>query len=118
MIEWSLKRPESAEKEFQEALVMDFGQCEAASYLGGVRLELRKWPESLAAFKQAQQCYDLSLALRRQAIVALSVTPEEAAANAWQISVHQRALASAERRRGEAVQNVAAIEKFLAAPTR
>jgi tetratricopeptide (TPR) repeat protein len=113
MIEWELKRPESAEKEFLETLVVDLGYCEAASYLGGVRLELRKWPESLAAFQQARQCYDLSIQLRRQLIASLSTTPAEEQANAFEIGGHQRAVATAERRHGEALQNIAALQKFL-----
>jgi tetratricopeptide (TPR) repeat protein len=114
MIEWEMKRPETAEAEFLETLVVDLGMCEAASYLGGVRLELRKWPESLAAFQQAQRCYELALTLRRQLIVSLSATPEDVAANAWDIASHERANAVATRRHEEAAQNIAALQKFLA----
>jgi hypothetical protein len=46
LIEWRLLRRETAETEFQEALKIDFGQCEAAFCLGGVRAELRKLPEA------------------------------------------------------------------------
>ena len=44
MIDWREKRLDAAESEFQEALTMDFGQCEAASFLGGVRAERRLGP--------------------------------------------------------------------------
>src|SRR6185312_3816971 len=68
VIEWRLQRLDTAEKEFESAITIDFGECEAALDLGIVRDERRRQPESLAAFKQARQCYDLSIALRREAI--------------------------------------------------
>jgi hypothetical protein len=113
MIEWRERRLESAEREFQEALTMDFGQCEAAFFLGGVRAELRRWPESLDAFRHAQQCFELSMVTRRKAIAELSATAESATANARQIASHERAIADAEKRREEAGQNAASIEKLL-----
>jgi tetratricopeptide (TPR) repeat protein len=94
LIEWRLLRRETAETEFQEALKMDFGQCEAAYYLGGVRAELRKLPEALAAINQARQCYDLALAVRRSSYedaMAKAVTPE---ARARESARHERAIAS------------------------
>jgi hypothetical protein len=113
MIEWREKRLESAEREFQEALMMDFGQCEAASFLGGVRAELRHWPESLDAFRHAQRCFELSIVTRRKAIADLSVTAESATAIARQIASHERAISDAEKRREEAGRNAASIEKLL-----
>jgi tetratricopeptide (TPR) repeat protein len=113
MIEWREKRLESAERDFQEALTIDFGQCEAASFLGGVRAELRRWPESLDAFLHAQRCFDLAIVTRRKAITELSATAESAAANARQIASHERAITDAEKRREEARQNAASIEKLL-----
>jgi tetratricopeptide (TPR) repeat protein len=109
MIEWRFVRRESAETEFQEALKMDFGQCEAAFYLGGVRAELRKLPESLAAMHQARQCYDLALSVRRKLLedaVAKAATPE---ARARESVRHERAIARVEKRRAEVL---AAIEKL------
>jgi tetratricopeptide (TPR) repeat protein len=114
MIEWRQQRLESAESEFQRALDMDFGQCDAAFYLGGVRADRRKWPESLAAFQHAQQCFELSIVTRREAIAKLADTPAAASANAREIALHERAIGEAEKRRGEAAQNVAAIQKMLA----
>jgi tetratricopeptide (TPR) repeat protein len=111
MIEWRFLRREPAEVEFQEALTMDFGQCEAAFYLGGVRYELRRLPESLAAMKQALQCYDLALAVRRKLLaesLAKAVTLE---ARARETARHERAIASVQKRREEAL---AAIEKVTA----
>jgi tetratricopeptide (TPR) repeat protein len=109
MIEWRFVRRESAETEFQDALKMDFGQCEAAFYLGGVRAELRKLPESLAAMNQARQCYDLALSVRRKLFedaLANAATPE---ARARETARHQRAITSVEKRRAEVL---AAIERL------
>jgi tetratricopeptide (TPR) repeat protein len=115
MIEWREKRLDSAEGEFQEALTMDFGQCEAASFLGGVRAEKRQWPESLDAFVHAQRCFELSMVTRRKAIDGLSSTPDGAVVNARQIASHERAIADAEKRREEAALNTASIQKLLSA---
>ena len=114
MIEWRVQRLESADQEFQRAIEMDFGQCEAAFYLGSVRGERRLWPESLAAFVHAQQCFDLSIVTRRQLIASLSEPAGDAALNARQIVSHERAIAAAEKRRAEAAQNAAAIRKAFA----
>jgi tetratricopeptide (TPR) repeat protein len=114
MIEWRLLRLESAEKEFQSAIEMDYGQCEAAWFLGGVRAQLRRLPDSLGAFQHAVQCFDLSVIARREAIAKLSATPAEAAGNARLIASHQQGIADAERRRAEAAQSMAALQKQLA----
>jgi tetratricopeptide (TPR) repeat protein len=110
LIEWRFTRRQSAETEFQEALKMDFGQCEAAFYLGGVRYELRRLPEALAAMNQARQCYDLALAVRRKLLedaLAKATTPE---AQARESARHERAIAAVQKRRGDVV---AAIEKMM-----
>jgi tetratricopeptide (TPR) repeat protein len=117
MINWREKRLDSAEGEFQEALTMDFGQCEAASFLGGVRAERRQWPESLEAFLHAQRCFELSVVTRRKAIEALAAAAGGAVVNARQIASHQRAIADAEKRREEAVLNTASIQKLLNVPS-
>jgi tetratricopeptide (TPR) repeat protein len=109
LIEWRFLRREPAETEFQEALKMDFGQCEAAFYLGGVRYELRRVPEALAAMNQARQCYDLALAVRRKLFedaIAKAVTPE---AKARESARHERAIAAVQKRRSEVLE---AIEKL------
>jgi tetratricopeptide (TPR) repeat protein len=111
LIEWRLLRRESAETEFQEALKMDFGQCEAAYYLGGVRAELRRLPEALAAMNQARQCYDLALAVRRKLFaeaMAKALTPE---AQARETARHERAIASVQKRRGEVQEAIAVITR-------
>ena len=113
MIEWREKRLESSDAEFVKAIEMDFGQCEAAFYLGTVRWERSLWPESLAAFMHAAQCFELSIVTRKEAIANLSKTPDEAASNAAMIASHERAIQQAEMRRGQAGQNIASLEKFI-----
>jgi tetratricopeptide (TPR) repeat protein len=113
MIEWREKRLESSDAEFVKAIEMDFGQCEAAFYLGTVRWERRIWPESLAAFMHARQCFELSIVTRKEALANLSKTPEESAMNAAMIASHERTIQQAEMRRGQAEQNIASLEKFI-----
>ncbi|HZM94464.1 MAG TPA: tetratricopeptide repeat protein [Vicinamibacterales bacterium] len=111
MIEWRLTRPTTAEKEFEEAIVMDAGQCEAALMLGGVRSDLRKTPEGIAALEQARQCFDLSITVRRRAIGVIndgSGTPET---KAREIARHERAIARAESRRADAEKAIATLRK-------
>jgi tetratricopeptide (TPR) repeat protein len=106
LIEWRFLRRESAETEFQEALKMDFGQCEAAFYLGGVRAERRNLPEAIAAMNQARQCYDLAITVRRKLFeeaMATAVTPE---ARARESARHERAMASVQKRLGEVVDAI------------
>ena len=92
---------------------MDFGQCDAAFYLGSVRWEQRIWAESLAAFQHAVQCFDTSIVMRREAIAKLSPTPEQAALNARQIAAHEEAIDLAEKRSSDAAQNAASLQKLV-----
>ena len=111
LIEWRVLKRESAEAEFQEALKMDFGECEAAFYLGGVRAELRKLPEAMAAMNQARQCYDLALTVRRKLFeeaMAKAVTPE---AQARETARHERAIASVQKRRGDVEAAMGVLRK-------
>jgi tetratricopeptide (TPR) repeat protein len=109
IIEWREQRRESAETEFQAALQLDFGHCEAAFLLGGVRSELRKWPESMASFQHARQCFATSISLRREAVAKLAADPR----NAPEIASHERAIADAEKRRGQSEQNIATLKKLM-----
>jgi tetratricopeptide (TPR) repeat protein len=113
MIEWKERRLESAEAEFQHAIELDFGQCDAAFYLGSVRWERRVWAESLAAFQHAVQCFELSVKLRREAIAKLTPTPELAALNARQIAAHEEAIGAAQKRGAEAQQNIGALRALV-----
>ena len=114
MIDWRLRRLDSAEREFEEALRMDFGQCEAATFLGGVRNELSKLTPALEAFKQAARCYDLTITLRRAAIDRLeAATDAPPSHKAREIARHQRAIDLAEKRRSEALNGVDLLQKYL-----
>jgi hypothetical protein len=92
---------------------MTFGQCEAATFLGGVRNERSRYPEALAAFKQAVRCYDLTLAVRREAIARLEAADATPSHKAREIARHQRAIEQAEKRRGEAMYGVDVLQKYL-----
>jgi tetratricopeptide (TPR) repeat protein len=114
MIDWRLRRLDSAEREFEEALRMDFGQCEAATFLGGVRNELSKSAPALEAFKQAARCYDLTITLRREAIARLEAATDATPSHkAREIARHQRAIDLAEKRRSEALNGVDLLQKYL-----
>lgn len=93
---------------------MDFGQCEAAAFLGGVRNEQGLAPPALAAFKQAVQCNDLNITLRRAAIVRVAAAAATAAYQAREIARHMRAIEQAERRRAEAINGVTLLQQYLA----
>jgi tetratricopeptide (TPR) repeat protein len=110
VIEWRTGRRGSAETAFEDALKMDFGECEAAFNLGVVRDELHKTPEALAAFKQAGQCYDLSIAVRRDAIAKIHAGPGSDSLKARDAARHERVLAELTERRGEVDRLVGALE--------
>ena len=110
VIEWRLRRLDTAEKEFESALSIDFGECEAALDLGIVRDQLRKPAESLAAFQQARQCYDLSIALRREAIAKVQAGPGTESGKARETARHERELADLQSRRDEAHRAIAVLD--------
>jgi tetratricopeptide (TPR) repeat protein len=111
VIEWRLRRLENAERDFQRAVTIDLGECEGAFDLGIVRDELRQVPQSLAAFRQAGQCNDLSITLRREAIAKIDAGPGTPASRARDAARHQRALHELEERRDEIVRAIGALEK-------
>jgi tetratricopeptide (TPR) repeat protein len=116
VIEWRLRRLETAEQEFQAAITIDFGECEAALDLGVVRDERRKPAEALAAFQQARQCYDLSIALRREAIAKVQAGPGSESAKAREMARHQRELTELEGRRDEALRAIAVLDGGKSVP--
>ena len=116
IISWREGRLAAADAEFTDALNIDFGQCEAASYLGGVRAEQQRWPESLAAFQHSAQCFELAVLTRRQAVAELTASGQSASAVARQVASHERAIAEATARRVEAITNIASIERRIATP--
>ena len=113
LIDWRLMRRESAEHEFEEALKMDFGQCDAALFLGHVRAERSRPAEAIAAFKQAIQCYDLKIAVRREAAARLEASDAPPAHKARVIGRHRREIEDAEKRRAEAQNGVELLQTFL-----
>jgi len=110
VIEWRLRRLDTAEKEFESAIAIDFGECEAALDLGIVRDEQRKPIESLAAFQQARQCYDLSIALHHEAIARIEAGPGSDTAKARDTARHERELAELQSRRDEALRAIAVLD--------
>jgi tetratricopeptide (TPR) repeat protein len=111
VIEWRMRRLENAERDFQQAVTIDFGECEGAFDLGIVRDELGRRAESLAAFRQAGQCNDLSLKLRREAIATIEAGPGTPATRARDAARHRRALEELEERRDEIARAIEALEK-------
>jgi tetratricopeptide (TPR) repeat protein len=111
VIEWRLGRLENAEKDFEAALVIDLGECEATFNLGVVRDQLKKLPEALAAFKQAGQCYDLSIVVRREAIDKIRRGNGTESLKARDSARHERVLTELTERRSEITRLVDAIEK-------
>ena len=116
VIEWRLRRLDSAEKEFESAIAIDFGECEAALDLGIVRDEQRKPVEALAAFQQARQCYDLSIALRRETIAKVQTGPGTDTAKARDTARHERELAELQSRRDEALRAIAVLDGSKSVP--
>jgi tetratricopeptide (TPR) repeat protein len=113
VIEWRLRRLDTAEQEFQSAIAIDFGECEAALDLAVVRDERRKPAEARAAFQQARQCYDLSIALRREAIARVQAGPGTDTAKARDAARHRRELTELEGRRDEAVRAIAVLDAAI-----
>jgi tetratricopeptide (TPR) repeat protein len=113
LIDWRLGRRDSAELEFEEALKMDFGQCEAALFLGHVRTERTRPVEAIAAFKQATQCYDLTITVRRELIARLDASDAPPSHKARELGRHQRTIDEAEKRRAEAQNGVDLLQKYL-----
>jgi tetratricopeptide (TPR) repeat protein len=114
MIEWRQQQVEAAEKDFQAALDIDRGQCEAAALQGGVRTALERWAEAVESFQHAIQCFDLTIAVRRKLIADIDAGPGSEAGKAGQRARHERAIAEAEKNRGDAVDNAAIVQKRLA----
>jgi tetratricopeptide (TPR) repeat protein len=109
-IEWRLGRLPSAEAEFEQALLMDLGECEAAANLGVVRGDRGKIPEALAAFTQARQCYDLSMTLREDAIARIHSGPGTESARARAAAIHQRVLDDFRSRREEVLRSMERLQ--------
>jgi tetratricopeptide (TPR) repeat protein len=116
VIEWRLGRLQSAAKDFEGAIAVDLGECEAAFNLGVVRDELRQLSEALAAFTQSGQCYDLSITLRRDAIDRIRSGPGSDTLKAREAARHERVLGDLTERRREVARLVESIENVMRAP--
>ena len=110
----ALPAPRAGRANF-EALKMDFGQCDAAFYLGGVRAELRKLPEALAAMSQARQCYDLTLSVQRKLLVESQARAGTLEQKAREAARHERSIANVEKRRAEVLEAIDRLQKIQAA---
>jgi tetratricopeptide (TPR) repeat protein len=113
MIEWSMLRLDTAEREFEQALTMDFGQCDAALFLGGVRAEMAKAEPALAALNQARQCYDLAIAVRRKLIEGILAGKGSEQTKARQVASQERAIAASESRRADAMRAAAQVQAHI-----
>jgi tetratricopeptide (TPR) repeat protein len=111
MIAWRQQQLEGAERDFQAALDIDRGQCEAAALQGGVRTAQRRYEEALASYQHAVQCFDLTIAVRRKLMAEIDAGPGSIEGKAAQKAPHARAVAEAERNRGDAVQNISALRR-------
>ncbi|HEY6509212.1 MAG TPA: tetratricopeptide repeat protein [Vicinamibacterales bacterium] len=111
LIDWRLRRVDTAEQEFERALAMDFGQCEAAQYLGTVRADRARLPEAIAAFVQARQCYDLSLTLRREALAKTLAGPATGTTRERATERQERAIKDVEGRRQDVMQALQTLER-------
>jgi tetratricopeptide (TPR) repeat protein len=111
LIEWRAPRLPSAEKEFEQSVAMDFGQCLAALYLGGVRTEQAKVPEAIAALQQARQCFDLNIAVHRAAIEKINAGAGTPTSKARSVLREERLIADAERRREQATKTLDALQR-------
>jgi tetratricopeptide (TPR) repeat protein len=92
LVEWSMLRRENAEKEFERAVAMDFGHCDSAFFLGGVRAEMRKAQEGIAAFEQAVRCFELATSVRQRLIDGIRGGAGSEAGKARQVAAQQRAI--------------------------
>ena len=111
LVEWNLLRLPTAESEFEEAMKMDFGRCDAARFLGRVRVQRNEVPEALAAFRQATQCFDLSIAVRRKLIADIQAGAGSDATKARFTAGHQRAIDAAAMDRADCQQRLAELEQ-------
>lgn len=115
-IDWRLRKLTNAEADFQQALTIDFGECEAAFDLAVVRDELGKQPEALAAFEQAQRCIDLSRTLRREAIAKIHAGPGTDTMKARAAAIHERVLADLGDRYQEVLRALDVLKTAVSTP--
>jgi len=113
MVAWRQQQLDAAESDFQAALDVDRGQCEAAALQGGVRAARARWADAVASFQHAEQCFELTIALRRKFIEEINQGPGSPEGKAGQVARHERAMAEAQKNHNDAMQNVVSIQKRL-----
>lgn len=101
LVQWRKKRPEVAEGEFVRAINLDSMECDAASYLGGVRIELRTWRPAADAFAGAETCREREVAMQRATLADLIANGAPAVA----IESQNQGIAASEQQAAEMAYN-------------
>ena len=100
-VQWRKQRPKQAESEFMRAVAIDRADCDASTYLGGVRAELRVWKAAADAFAVAETC-------RNQEAVELRASLEQLLqrnAPPKTVDDQRRSIATAEQQSAEMAYN-------------
>lgn len=101
LVQWRKKRPTVAEREFLQAVEMDSMDCDAANYLGGVRVELRTWLPAAEAYARAETCRDREVAMQRATLADLIAHGAPAAA----VESQTKGIATSEQQAAEMAYN-------------
>jgi tetratricopeptide (TPR) repeat protein len=101
LVQWRKKRPSVAEREFVQAVEMDSMDCDAANYLGGVRVELRTWLPAADAYARAETCRDREVAMQRATLADLIAHRAPTAA----IESQEKGIATSEQQAAEMAYN-------------
>lgn len=113
LVAWRQQQLDVAEAEFTEAIRTDGGQCEAAAFLGGVQTAQERWADAAGSLRYAEQCFDLSIALRRKLIDGVKEGPGTLAGKAQQVARHEEAVRMLEQNRDEVRRDAAGVEDRL-----
>lgn len=100
-VQWRKQRPTVAEAEFVRAVTIDRGDCDASTYLGSVRAELRTWSTAAEAFTMAETCRDNEAAELRKSLDELLQRRAPSAA----IENQRRSITTAEQQSAEMAFN-------------
>ena len=119
VIEWRMRRLENAERDFQRAVTIDFGECEGAFDLGIVRDELRqvapsRWPRSVRR-DSATICRSSCAARRSPRSRPARARP---LARSRDAARHQRALQELEERRDEIARAIERSKRWRRSTSR
>jgi hypothetical protein len=100
-IQWRKQRRDVAENEFVRAVAIDNSDCDASTYLGGVRAEIRAWSRASDAFTTAETCRDNETAELKKTLDDLVRRRAPAAA----VEEQRKSIAAAERQSAEMAFN-------------